>query len=106
MAKQKTKILLDADVIIHFIKGGQTLMLPKIFPENELCILDKVFAELKANPSQSQVVDNLINFGTIKQIVFPATQRDIVKEYGRLKKKVKEKAKVLVWHICGIILIF
>jgi hypothetical protein len=78
---------LDSDVIIHFIKGGQTLIFPKIFPENELCLLDKVFAELKANPSQSQVVDNLVKFGTIKQIEFPSTQKDVVSEYIKLKKE-------------------
>jgi hypothetical protein len=87
MAKQKTKILLDADVIIHFIKGGQILVLPTIFPDYELSLLDKVFTELKANPSKSQVVDNLINFGTIKLVAFPSTHKNIVTEYSNLKKK-------------------
>ncbi|MDE6272252.1 MAG: hypothetical protein K2M31_04520 [Muribaculaceae bacterium] len=31
----KTKIVLDADVIIHFIKGGQFSLLLDIFPEYE-----------------------------------------------------------------------
>lgn len=87
MAKQKIKILLDSDVIIHFVKGGQTLILPSIFPNNELCLLDKVFAELKVNPSKSKVIDNLINFGTIKQIEFPSSQKEVVSEYIKLKKE-------------------
>lgn len=35
-----TKIVLDADVIIHFIKGGQFSLLLQIFPEYECLILD------------------------------------------------------------------
>lgn len=42
-AKKTTKILLDADVIIHFIKGGQHFLLPRIYPTHELCLLDKVY---------------------------------------------------------------
>lgn len=30
---KKTKIVLDADVIIHFAKGGKLEMLPRILPE-------------------------------------------------------------------------
>lgn len=38
----KTKIVLDADVIIHFIKGCQFSLLLDIFPEYEYLILDVV----------------------------------------------------------------
>lgn len=33
MPEKKIKIVLDADVIIHFSKGGKLSLLPKIFPE-------------------------------------------------------------------------
>lgn len=39
----KTKILLDADVIIHFIKAEQFSLLLDIFPEYEYILLDVVY---------------------------------------------------------------
>ena len=45
----KTKIVLDADVIIHFIKGGQFSLLLDIFPEYEYLILDVVYNEVTVN---------------------------------------------------------
>ncbi len=38
----KTKIVLDADVIIHFIKAERFNLLLDIFPEYEYLILDVV----------------------------------------------------------------
>ena len=45
----KTKIVLDADVIIHFIKGGQFSLLLDIFPEYKYLILDVVYNEVTVN---------------------------------------------------------
>lgn len=42
MERQKTKIVLDADVIIHFMKAGSFPLLPEIFPEYDFLILDVV----------------------------------------------------------------
>ena len=42
----KTKIVLDADVIIHFVKAGQFSLLLDIFPEYQYIILDVVYDEL------------------------------------------------------------
>lgn len=54
MAKIKLKdILIDADVISHFITGGQILILHKIYP-NKILILDKVYEELLKFSSKSQ----------------------------------------------------
>lgn len=36
MKLRKTKIVLDADVIIHFMEADRFSMLPEIFPEYEL----------------------------------------------------------------------
>ena len=47
MAVIKTKIVLDADVIIHFAKGGLLSLLPRIFPEYEYIVLDIVYKEVK-----------------------------------------------------------
>lgn len=40
MKHKKTKIVLDADVIIHFIEANSFSLLPDIFPEYEYLILD------------------------------------------------------------------
>jgi len=44
--KDAPKILLDADVVSHFIKGGQLLILPIVYP-NRLVVLNTVKKELK-----------------------------------------------------------
>ena len=46
MAEERVKIVLDADVIIHFSKGGYLSLLPQIFPDYEYVVLDKVYNEL------------------------------------------------------------
>lgn len=46
MPHPKTKIVLDADVIIHFMKAGRFAQLPEILPEYEFLILDVVYDEL------------------------------------------------------------
>jgi predicted nucleic acid-binding protein len=78
------KILLDADVIIHFIKAGKQLLLPKIYPER-FVILEKVYSEITAIPSKKVAVDNFIFYSKIPVISTPEN-RDIIKEYALLKK--------------------
>lgn len=46
MAGKKTKIVLDADVINHFVRGGKLDLLPKILPEFQFVVLDVVMKEL------------------------------------------------------------
>lgn len=46
MGEKKTKIVLDADVINHFVRGGELSLLPKIFPEFQYIVLDVVKKEL------------------------------------------------------------
>jgi len=46
MAEKKTKVVLDADVINHFVRGGRLSMLPKILPEFQFIVLDIVKKEL------------------------------------------------------------
>lgn len=45
MGNRKTKIVLDADVIIHFIEAQAFSLLPDIFPEYEYILLDIVYQE-------------------------------------------------------------
>jgi predicted nucleic acid-binding protein len=80
------KILLDCDVIIHFISAGKQLLLPKIFP-NRFVILDKVFEELMKRPSNKIPVGNFIEYSKIEVIPIP-NKIEIIKEYSKLKKVV------------------
>lgn len=85
--KNERLILIDADVLSHFISGGQITLLPHIFPY-PIKILDKVYAEISRMPGRKTEVDNLLNFKLIEQIPFPETDPDIRKEYHYIKKKL------------------
>jgi predicted nucleic acid-binding protein len=58
----KTKIVLDADVIIHFIKAEQFSLLIDIFPEYEYLILDVVYNEVTVNHATKIQIDNTLKF--------------------------------------------
>lgn len=49
MPRNKTKIVLDADILIHFMKGDCLSILFDIFPEYEYVVLDIVYNELNKN---------------------------------------------------------
>lgn len=86
MAKIKLKdILIDSDVISHFITGGQVLILHKIFP-NKILILDKVYDELLKFNSKKTEVENLLIFGIVTKIPFPNTNQAVFREYLHIKK--------------------
>ena len=82
MAVESVKIVLDADVIIHFSKGGILSVLPQIFPEYEYVVLDKVYDELSSVRSQ---LDNQIHFfGNISKVIFTPTP-EMMREYAVLR---------------------
>ena len=83
--KNERPILIDADVLSHFISGVQITLLPHIFPY-PIKILDKVYAEIFRMPGRKTEVDNLLNFRLIEQIPFPEDQPEIKKEYLHIKK--------------------
>lgn len=80
MAKSERIILVDADVISHFITGSLILQLPNIF-RTPIKILNIVYEELEKWRSQKSVVDNLINFNHLEVIEFPEDNPEIRKEY-------------------------
>lgn len=88
MSKKTTEpqILLDADVIRHFLKGGRILDLPKIFP-NRFAIIDVVRDELIRSHSLKTPIENFLNFSKIEIIAFPTGNLEILKEYAGLKKR-------------------
>ena len=82
------KILLDSDVIIHFIKAGKQLLLPKIYP-NQMVILDKVKSELDKRKKNLVSINNFIAYAKIEVIKIP-NNLDVIKEYSILKKSKGE----------------
>ena len=58
----KTKIVLDADIIIHFIKAERFSILLDIFPEYKYLILDIVYNEVTVNKFSKTLIDNTLNF--------------------------------------------
>lgn len=83
MAKKIEKlILLDADVISHFINGGQFALLPTIFPYKKV-LLDVVANELRASYKFKNYIDNVISSGLIQEITFQG-DKQITMEYAKL----------------------
>ena len=81
---ERVKIVLDADVIIHFSKGGFLSLLPQIFPDYEYVVLDKVYNELNSVATQ---LDNQIRFvKNITKIQFQPTGQ-MLREYAILKSQ-------------------
>lgn len=80
--EKKTKIVLDADVIIHFAKGGKLDMLPRILPEFQFMVLDVVKKELPM--LIVSVLQKVISQDkTVVEEVFGKTAGE-AKEYARL----------------------
>ena len=79
---EPSKILLDADVIIHFMKADRILYLPKIYP-HRLLLLDIVENELLRYKSMKKYIENLTNRTGIEVITFP-DDIEIIKEYSYL----------------------
>ena len=63
------KIVLDADVIIHFAKGGLLNVLPAIFPEYEFVVLDKVLEEVH-KPALTQLQNQMHYLRNIREVKF------------------------------------
>ncbi|MDE6575043.1 MAG: hypothetical protein K2L84_06905 [Muribaculaceae bacterium] len=85
----KTKIVLDADVIIHFVKAGQLSLLLDIFPEYQYIILDVVYDEVTVNKATKKQIDNTLNFfgSRISNVKFnPKGQSRL--EYARLRSSL------------------
>lgn len=82
---KKTKIVLDADVIIHFAKGGRLDMLPKILPEYQFMVLDVVKKEIPLL-LMSVLQKVIVRDKSIVEEVFGESAGEM-KEYARLISK-------------------
>lgn len=85
----KTKIVLDADVIIHFVKIGQFSLLLDIFPEYQYLILDVVYDEVTVNRATKTQIDNTLNFfgNRIASVKFDPKGESRL-EYARLRSSL------------------
>lgn len=79
---KRVQIVLDADVIIHFSKGNVLSLLPNIFPEYELVVLDKVYNELLSVRRQ---LDSQIHFFQNMSLIKFNPVGEMLQEYARLK---------------------
>lgn len=82
MPEAHQKILIDADVLIHFFKGEQLNILTQIFP-NEIIIIDKVHEEIRM-PGLRNRINDFIREGFITNIEIDTCSNDIKTEYYRL----------------------
>lgn len=80
----KVKIVLDADVLIHFSKAERLSLLPEILPEYEYTVLSVVYDEVKSIQKQ---LDNQIKFlRNITKEEFAPTG-DMRREYAVLRSR-------------------
>lgn len=79
----KKKIILDADVIIHFVKGGLIGTLPGIF-SNKMFVPDVVYQESLSKQYQTEI-NNLFNFKLVYELEIKSDIK-VFAEYNRLKK--------------------
>jgi predicted nucleic acid-binding protein len=78
------KILLDCDVVIHFIKGQKIMELPAIFP-GRFVMLDKVYEELMKRSGNFLAIGIFLKTSGIPIIQMPGDET-IVREYFALKR--------------------
>ena len=81
----KTKIILDADVIIHFYKGGCLTLLPNILLAYQYIVLSHVYQEIKGDLKNQ--LSNQINLLKNIQLVEFAPKGDMLREYSLLLRE-------------------
>ena len=78
---EKVKIILDADVLLHFAKAGRLNMLPDILPEYEHVVLSVVYDEIGS--IQNQLDNQILFLKNITKETFNSIGEMMV-EYARL----------------------
>ena len=81
----KTQIVLDADVIIHFSKGGRLSQLPSIFPDYEYVLLEAVHEELLSD-IRTQIDNQMLLLKNITLLPF-APRGEMLREYAMLRSR-------------------
>ena len=87
MGKPAKIILVDADVISHFISSKEILFLHKILGPHAIAILDNVYQEVARIPSRKLILDNLLrSVNQVSVMPFPVKNIDIKKEFALIKR--------------------
>jgi len=81
----KTQIVLDADVVIHFAKGGLLSLLPTIFPNYEYVLLEAVHEELLSD-IRTQIDNQMALLKNITLQPF-APRGEMLREYAMLRSR-------------------
>lgn len=79
------KIVLDADVIIHFWKGGKLSILPLIYKKNRYILLKQVYKEISKGRLKNDLI-TILNWKKIEEFDI-STNMDVLKEFAFLKKR-------------------
>lgn len=79
------KIVLDADVIIHFWKGGKLSLLPLIYKKNRYILLKQVYKEISNGKLKNDLI-TILNWKKIEEFDI-STNMDVLKEFAFLKKR-------------------
>jgi predicted nucleic acid-binding protein len=81
----KIQIVLDADVVIHFSKGGLLSLLPRIFPDYEYVLLEAVHEELLSD-IRTQIDHQMALLKNITLLPF-APRGEMLREYAMLRSR-------------------
>ena len=93
---EKVKIVLDADVIIHFYKGGLLTFLPNILSEYEHIVLSHVRNEILYD-IRSALDNQKLLLKNITYVDF-VPQKEMAKEYAQLVKRFgKEESACMAY---------
>lgn len=80
-------ILLDSDVISHFIANNCLDDLPKILAPHQCVVIDYVYAEIARSPFRKAFLDSLIANNNVQLMPFPNSDLVIKVEFAQIKKK-------------------
>lgn len=80
----KAKIVLDADVLIHFSKSGYLAVLPQIFKEYDYIVFSKVYDECKTLKVE---IDNICLLLKTMAVVPFSPSGEMLREYVLLTEK-------------------
>lgn len=95
---EKTQIVLDADVVIHFAKGGRLSQLPSIFPDYEYVLLGAVHEELLSD-IRTQIDHQIAFLKNITLIPF-APRGEMLREYAMLRSRQFGKGECACMAYC------
>ena len=81
--EKNKKIILNADIIIHFFKAGHFGLLTQIYP-NKLCLVKDVLTEVFKGELRIKI-ENSLRMKLIEELDF-LTDMKMLSEYAKLKR--------------------